>query len=72
MTSKTLALPGPAMQMKVRLVAACTLSALADADMGIRSQLTSGAIVDADTLARRIATAREMLQLAEDALASLA
>ena len=72
MTSKTLALPGPGVQMKVRLVAACTLSALADTDMGIRSQLTSGAIVDADTLARRIATAREILQLAEDALASVA
>ena len=38
----------------------------------IRSQLASGATVDADTLARRIATARETLQLAEDALASFA
>ena len=58
-------------QAQLRMVAACRLLALSDADRAVRSQVRAGALVDPAALAAQVATARETLQLAEAALLAL-
>ena len=58
-------------QTQLRMVAACTLLALADADKAVRDQVRPGASVDPAALVAQIVAARETLQLAEAALDAL-
>lgn len=55
-------------RMRLRMVAACVLLALCDADAAIRAQVGAGSTVDAAELAACIAATRGTLQLAEAAL----